>query len=154
MKSIKLIFLVLLILMANRISFAQDEPIAAVESFISAQGKMKAVTEYKFARKTLRADMNADDKADLIVLYTLDGFKTGKGSEQYLAVFIQKETAGFQFADQKKVSGIVEKQIELKSAENGEIRLETLEYFKKAGAHYRKTGELKFVYADGKLVRD
>ena len=150
MKYLK-VFLALLFLPAAAQSvFAQNDGIAAVEKFISEQSKTQKVEEYKYARKIERADVNADNKEDLIVFYTLKGFKSGLGYVQYLAVFLGGD-ADFRYADQKSVSGIVERQIELKPFENATIRLETLEYFKKSDTHYRKIGELKFVFSGGKL---
>lgn len=152
MRFIKLLLSVFLLMpLAAQISFAQNkDEIAAVDNFISAQAKEKKVKEYKYARKILRADVNADDREDLVVLYMLDGFKTGIGYVRYLAVFV-KRGEDFQYADSQSVSGIIEQSIELESVKNGTIRLETLEYFKKGDTHYRKIGVINFIFSDGKL---
>ena len=137
-------------LITAQISFSQNKDEIAVDNFISGQAKEKKVKEYKYARKILRADVNADGKEDLIVLYMLSGFKTGIGYVQYLAVFL-KYGESFRYADSKPVSGIIEKSIELDSVKNETIRLETLEYFKKGDTHFRKIGVLNFIFSDGKL---
>ena len=143
----------LLTVIAAQIAFSQNKTEAVVNEFISAQAKEAKGEEYKYSRKMLRADINADKKEDLIVFYVLHRLPTAAEYEQYLAVFLG-DGVDFRFADSEAVgSGIIKKSIELEAVENGVIRLEVLEFFKKGDTHYRMVSQQKYILTDGKLER-
>lgn len=110
-------------------SFAQDNGLSVVKSFISHQAKTLHGEEYEEARKVARGDINGDGKEDIVVLYTLEGFAGGNDYHQYLAVFLASGTT-FRHAADAVVGGKRMRDVELTSVAGSTINLDTKLYAK------------------------
>ena len=69
--------------------YTQNNYTAVINRFIAGRAKSEGAEEYEDARKIVRADVNADGRADAAVLYTLEGFGGGNSYRQYLLSFWQ-----------------------------------------------------------------
>jgi hypothetical protein len=141
----------LLVLSFAGLTFAQSQDTKAVNLFISGQAKKEEAEEYKKARKILRGDINSDGKADLVVLYTLEGYGGGNLYIQYLAVFLSNGKT-FRYANHDSAGGKNNRSVELTSIKNGTINLTTLEYSSNdPSCCPSKKGRARFVFQSGRL---
>lgn len=132
-------------------AYSQAGENAIVNSYISRQAKKADAEEYAEARKILHGDVNGDKKADLVVLYTLEGFGGGNSYAQYLAVFLGKGST-FQYAANSVVGGKLNRNVELMSISGGKINLETMGYTKDdAACCPSHKGKTRFVFVGGNL---
>lgn len=119
---------------AAEVSFSQKQSdTAVVNRFISREAEAAEAVEYKGARKILRGDVNGDGRADMVVLYTLEGFGGGNSYIQYLAVFLNQGRS-FRYATHTGIGGKNLRSVELKSIRAGKINLDTLEYLPADGS--------------------
>lgn len=142
---------ILLCVAAAPFTYAQTAADAIVNSYISRQAKKAGADEYAQARKILHGDVNGDRKADLIVLYSLEGFGGGNSYAQYLAVFLGKGST-FRYAANVVVGGKLNRNVELISISAGKIDLDTMGYAKDdAACCPSKKGKTLYVFSNGKL---
>jgi hypothetical protein len=98
----------------SRSAHAQAKEKEVIDSFISKRTAKEQAEEYEDARHVVKADVNADKKIDLVVLYSLEGFGGGNNYNQYLAVFLGKGNT-FQYAAGIAVGGKLRRDVDLKS---------------------------------------
>lgn len=70
-----------------------------------AAKKSDGGTEYKEARKSAEGDLTGDGKADVAVLYTLEGEGGANAANAYLAVFQRAESGQLSLAGTTSVAG-------------------------------------------------
>jgi hypothetical protein len=123
---------------------------AAVNRFIKSQ-ESGARTEYKEGRKIVIGDLNDDGSPDLAVLYTLEGTR-GNYYDQYLAVFLSVN-GKYVYKVRRRVGGRLERNMDLKSIENGKVLFDTLEYLPgDTSCCPSKKGSAQFKLAESRLV--
>jgi hypothetical protein len=143
--------IIVLIAGGFQLVYSQATETAIVNRFISRQAKKEGADEYREARKTLHGNINGDGKADLVVLYSLEGFGGGNSYSQYLAVFLGKGKT-FQYAANAIVGGKLNRDVDLKSIASRRINLDTMEYRRNdAACCPSKKGTTRYIFANGKL---
>ncbi len=126
--------------------------IDVVDGFIERQAKKLSAEEYAEAREIVRGDMNGDGKADLVVLYTLEGFGGGNAYRQYLAIFLA-ERSSFRYATQTAVGGKLFRLVSSMSVFTRRVNLDTKEYRKNdAACCPGKGGKTSYSLKNGKLI--
>jgi hypothetical protein len=124
---------------------------ATVDRFIAQQAAKEAGDEYAGARKTLLAGVDGGNIADLVVLFTLEGFHGGNNHRQYLAVFL-RHGKSYRYAVHGGVGGKLNRSVDLASVTNGTINLDTKEYRKNDPACCpTRNGKTRYRLIRGKL---
>ncbi|MFN0278939.1 MAG: hypothetical protein ACKVRN_10085 [Pyrinomonadaceae bacterium] len=130
---------------------AQTKENAIIDRHISGEAKRYNCDEYRESRKTLRGDVNGDGKADVVVLYTIEGCGGGLNWARVLAVFVRKGRS-IQFAADATPGAKGIRGVELKSISGGDINLDTWNYRTNDGACCPSLkGKTKYVFSKGKL---
>jgi hypothetical protein len=132
-------------------ALAQAADSHLVEGYIAKHAKAERAEEYAEARKVIRGDVNHDGKPDIIVLYTLEGFRGGNNYLQYLAVFLGNGKT-FLYSGRVAVGGKLNRDVSLVSVTNEAINVDTMEYRSKGPACCpSRKGKARFVFSGGKL---
>ena len=123
-----------------------------VNRFIKSQESRSRGTEYAEGRKIVTGDLDNDGSPDIAVLYTLEGAHGGNDYNQYLAVFLSVNGKCV-YKVHRRVGGRFERNMDLKSIENGKVLFDTLEYLPKdPSCCPSKKGSTQFMFSEGKLV--
>ncbi|MBC7929139.1 MAG: hypothetical protein H7Z38_01065 [Rubrivivax sp.] len=134
-----------------QLAHSQASENAIIDRHISREANRDNCDEYKEARKTLRGDVNGDGKADVVVLYTIEGCGGGLNWARVLAVFVRKGKS-IQFAGRVVAGAKGIRAVEMKSISGGRITLDTMSYRRNDGACCpSRKGETKYVFSNGKL---
>ena len=124
---------------------------AVVNRFIKSQEGRARGTEYTEGRKIVTGDLDSDGTPDIAVLYTLEGAH-GNAYDQFLAVFLSINGKYVNKA-QRRVGGRFERNMDLKSIENGKVLFDTLEYLPRdPSCCPSKKGSTQFTLSGGKLI--
>ncbi|HKF57565.1 MAG TPA: hypothetical protein VKJ45_19050 [Blastocatellia bacterium] len=119
--------------------------------FIKSQEGRARGTEYTEGRKIVTGDLDRDGTPDIAVLYTLEGAH-GNAYDQFLAVFLSINGKYVNKA-QRRVGGRFERNMDLKSIENGKVLFDTLEYLPRdPSCCPSKKGSTQFTLSGGKLI--
>jgi len=122
-----------------------------VDRYILRQAKSQNCVEYGDARRTLRGDINGDDRADVVVLYTLEGCGGGLNWARILAVFLRKGSS-IQYAAHAGVGAKGFRAVDLISISGGRINLDTMSYRSNDPACCpSRKGKAKYVFSIGRL---
>src|SRR5215471_951830 len=125
---------------------------AVVNRFIKSQESRARGTEYTEGRKIVTGDLNSDGNPDIAVLYTLEGGHGGNDYNQYLAVFLNMN-GKYVYKAHRRVGGRFERNMDLKSIENGKVLFDTMEYLPKdPSCCPSKKGSTQFTLSQGKLI--
>jgi len=125
---------------------------AVVNRFIKNQQSGARGTEYAEGRKIVTGDLDNDGAPDIAVLYTLEGAHGGNDYNQYLAVFLSIN-GKYVYKAHRRVGGRFERNMDLKSIENGKVLFDTMEYLPKdPSCCPSKKGSTQFTLSQGKLI--
>jgi hypothetical protein len=134
-----------------QLAYSQANENAVVDRYISRQAKSGRCDEFPDARKTLRGDVNGDGRADVIVLYTLEGCDGANNWAQNLAVFLRKGRS-IQYAVHAVVGGKLNRSVELMSISGNRIDLDTKGYRSSdAACCPSRKGKTNYAFSNGKL---
>jgi hypothetical protein len=123
-----------------------------VNRFIKSQESRARGTEYSEGRKIVTGDLDNNGSPDMAVLYTLEGGHGGNDYNQYLAVFLSIN-GKYVYKAHSRIGGRFERNMDLKSIENGKVLFDTLEYLPKdPSCCPSKKGSTQFMLSEGKLV--
>jgi hypothetical protein len=123
----------------------------AVNLFIREQAKKLRGSEYLEARKIVRGDLDGNGSQDLAVQYTIEGMKGSNNYTFFLAVFLN-QNGRYTYQTHREIGGKNNRDVTLKSIENGKILLDTMEYLPSdPSCCPSKKATAQFVLADGKL---
>lgn len=124
----------------------------AVNRFIRSQQNATRGSEYKEGRRVVTGDLNNDGSPDIAVLYTLEGAHGGNDYNQYLAVFLNVN-GKYIYKTHLRIGGRFERNMDLKSIENGKVLFDTLDYMPKDPSCCPSgKGSTQFMLSEGKLV--
>jgi len=134
-----------------QLAYSQANPDAIIDSYISRQAEKQDCVEYQEARKILRGDINGDGKADVVVIYTLEGCGGGINWARILAVFLRKGQ-NVQFGAETAAGAKGVRAVDLESISGGKINLETMGYRANDPACCpSRKGKTKYAFSKGKL---
>jgi len=152
MKITALVFAVLMISLTASRASAQDAEKSAIDKFISVQATRKRGEEYADARKVVKGDLNGDDVAETVVLYTIEGENGGNNHVQYLVVF-RLNNGKLSYATHTSVGGKGYRDVDLDSISNRLINLSTMGYAKNdPGCCPTLKGKAWYRLGNGRLV--
>jgi len=123
----------------------------AVNQFIRAQARKLGGSEYLEARKIVLGDLNSDGSQDLAVQYTIEGMRRSNNYILFLAVFLN-QNGKYTYSTHREIGGKNNRDLKLKSIENGKILFDTMEYLPSdPSCCPSKKGTAQFVLAGGRL---
>jgi hypothetical protein len=124
---VRIIFVLIALSALSATGVAQQNNLSVIDKFISAQAAKEKGVEPEGIRKAVTGDLNHDGVADTAVVYTIEGQNGSNNYIQYLAVFLGTRH-GLVHAAHQPIGGKNHREVELVSIEDGQIKLNTVDY--------------------------